>query len=932
MVRILRDGEWVDYGYARIPFDYVKALDESFDNAKIIVDNTINTPLLPSTILELENEHWYVNGDKCVYKASGNVEHTINLEELTQLLNDRFVEDCSFAPKRYTLKEGIERLLLLSNSDDIEIDYNIENGGVIDKNQTMKTFRFQDSNLFNALSQIFKSVGRFPRLLYTGRTKPFKLVFDNIGIKDYVKHNFSEITNIEVTKELSREANSSIVISNCKNIGSDSYVWYPSDTYGKRLYPNDFSVFIDNNNASFVFGSNVRDLKKIRIFPNVNMEIEVKRGSTTIVSSSTSIGATSDNNEIKGFLRTWVLGKITDTTISSSVRGQIQQEISTIINNLDNLYVEIENNSSGTYTTYDSDGYGTSSKFYLYEKKKYDLLSSNYSIFPDIVLNVKDKSLYWEQNGNYIKGFDKDFYKDGNKVATYTNVIADPSAGLTYDVDITIEYDFGLRNIAIAGYILPQTNIRLLTTNDNIENFSIIKQFNQSGKSIDYGATKKELQNYVDNMESKDIIVKGNYNNKEQIYDVGSILIDDLGNEDVVKYIITKESITNYGNGNYEVIYQLNEDYVRRSEYISADSDIRDYDIPISNLVKRTKVFKDKYIFSYVNKPLKDSYSNINMASGIFNYKLADVYEDLLLAGEYNIAFLDCGNGLEFSYPTLIQKTNDYNSCVISINIDDNFLIGQNVNSKYSSASKLEDALTQWDVNRLTNNNNKIYTPIRYTNENGWIEGMTIIFIKSSALSLYDSERFKYGGSSGNYSYSIQKLTYEYMPNATIMPYFDNYRSLYQFIDRSNQILHKIKIPQFVLKKDKYESLNINYEIEYDSDKNIELGRDLINYSALTGVPGRTSKIWLFDKEDYRYITKDTQLGQDYIEITPSNIWCYGQVADGNITFKLPNQIELDKYNIVIVNNEDNRFIMALNDHPFKTTNEFTIYLNTQKY
>lgn len=1021
MVKVLKNNQLVDFGQEQIPYDISKTKDETFNTCKIVVESDEKEPLEPSTFVNLDDEYWYVNGDKCVYRANNKSTHHINLIDITQVLNDRFVEDCKFAQNRYTYAKGIDRLLKLSNSTDIRVEYDyrfesaidytpttytkaededevnfpiytitnmkeddifqisgeyqMNDGGEIvtkpfsikveyntsngvftymtteetihiieffwynnvigltmkkykslhwggpdfnpiyvkitsislfssNRKEIMPTFQFEDTNLYNALESVCLALGVKPRLKYDNG---LVLHFVPIGANNVI-HKFSEIQDIEITKEYSREANAKNILSNCKNISGDEYVWFPSNNFGKALLPDDGGLQIQAyDKAVFKFNSNVRDIKKIRIFPLV----EIYHEQVKIFSGY------SDGNFFEN-----VVGSFVNNGLSRSKAIKYVSQMMSNFSEGEGIYVDVEEGKGqgvfyGQMYVHQDVGFEISATYNtaaLREKKKYDLLTHKH-VFDTFRLDEKEKSLYWEQNSDYIKGF------NGTVFTSFT--IFSISEG---DEIQALAY-FNKDQVRLSAYYLPQTDIRLVTENEN--NFDITKQFNQSGKMIDYYHTKKELQNYIDAMGSKDVIVTALYKNKNDIYNVGDVIYDD---ENDKKYIITNCSIKVLGGNMYDVIYQLNENYIRRSEYISADSDIRDYNIPITNLVTRQKTYKDKLVFSYK----QDVYNsrlpvyaamNVFLPSGLY-YINGAMDKPVNLSSTYDIAILKCKYAdhreTAFTIPTTIISSKKGNSKSININIPDNYIIGWNYFVSYNLQNTFEPFFKGWG---LLYTSGKYYTPIRYADLKGEIKEIELLLVKSSKIEKYDYEV-------GTYTSDAPYLSslYLIMPIGNLTTEDGETRDFYEI---SNKYVEDvIRLDNTEILKDRYETLSFTEEIEYVGANDIELGSALTqegNNELFYNRIEDNRLLRLYDKTKYPYIKDGIKFNDDYyIEIILDE---HNVIMDatGKITINLGQQVDLSKYNVVIINS-DKELIMALNNYSDETKQHIKLYLNGYKY
>lgn len=909
MIQIFKNGEWVDFGEERLPYTISKVKDETLDSCKIFTNNFITEPLTPTTALKVGGEYWYVDGDKTTRRGNKQTTHEISLIELTQMLNDRFVEDCKFAQDTYTVKQAMDRILKLSNSEDLSVALPFWL-----KDKIINQFEFKDTNLLNALVQIFKSLGYYPRVDYSNAYEtPFVIVFDTLDAQKTVVHNFSEIKDIEVIKELSRENNASQVISNIYNATPAEWVHYPDKYNGKLLYPVDYGTKLEQGDIGILhLPARIKDINTITIFPRFTITLSTRNYKNNSGATKT-LKLYGNKSTFFDDVKSWLDDNAKDTSFVSETTK------SAYVKNVEEIYGIFKQNfapylslQEGKFKQFD--GYdlqqgpiwwGGAVKnekeigLSFLEKKKYDLLSEQY-VFDDYRISEKEAIIYWEQGGNYIRGFDKETYKSYAGIFEY-NILGTGNYEGTYDgLYININADLSKDTVRLGVSYLPMDDLRVSIKN-SVSDYNIIKQYNQTYSMVDFGRATKDLENYINEMQSKDVVVRGVYTNKSHIFKVGTILRDDETNID---YVITKESIEVNGNNNYEVVYQLNEEYIRRSEFVGADSDIRDYDIPINNTLLRKKNFSKQVMFSY--NPSNITYAQVSPFHNLFQ-------KTGVQDRGYTTALLKCVYKDEtinyFTIPVTTYVSLNSASVYLSIKIDDNYIIGQTKKTTYTAPNILK-TITSMDLREWIDHSYEYYTPIRYTDLDGEIKDLEVWIFKGEELGIDG-----FG------------VVNEAMPMGNIR--VKNYNG--QPINLYNRVVglgtsFRLNMKDFL--KDRYEKLQIGYGVYYRGDNDIELAQDVVSAITNNGLGGVKENCYvkLYDKAKYKYIDEETYNdNKDNYDLKPtiSNI---SLINGKKLTITLDEEVDFEKYNIVICVGGTNSMLLALNNNKYGKTNEIIVY------
>lgn len=905
MAQILKNGVFVEFGQEQIPYTISKVKDETLDSCKIVLNNFEKKPLNPSTIMYLsDSDYWYVNRDKTISRSKGQVTHNIELVELTQIFNDRFVEDCSFGHSSYTLKEAMDRLFILSKTNDITIVY--PDGF---ENKRINQFVFKDTSLFNACVSIFKSVGKYPRLKYIpSNEKPITLIFDDLNANRDIVHNFSEIEDIEITRELSRNSNASTVISNIYNATSNEWLWYPNELFGKMLYPQNYGLTLNQGEeAEFLLPNGIKDLYRVRLFPKFKI--------TTTIQDVNGVGLASKTYETYGNASSFIddlektLKNYAEHTefINAQYKSTYLSNLNTIITELKKIdsfspYIDLFDGQISYIKGYKDGEQMLYNEYSVLEKKRYDLLVHKY-VFDSIIADKKEKTIYWEQGENYIKGFDQTVYLNVGNIFNY-NILGKLGSGFPDGLQVIISADVSKDDVRMSVNYLPIDDLKISVKNGT-RDFEITKQFNQSSTMVDFGRATKDLQNYIDEMESKDIIINSIHTSYDSIYNVGTVLRDD---EENIDYIITNSSINVNGNNLYSVIYQLNEEHTRRSEFVTADSDIRDYDIPLNNIVLRKKVFSNQIEFSYEDKgatnrknsAFKNLFVKTNTSTN--SYTLA----------MFKMTYKD-GSIEYYTTPITYYVSFNSNGAYLSVKIDDNYLIGQTKFTTYTYENTIKPILDKINIRDWFSMSQTTYTPIRYTDLDGEIKDIELILCIGDNL--------------GENNLGIATMALPF-GNINVQDEYGNAQSLYDAMQLSTNRIY-LKMSNFL--KDRYEKLHIGYGVYYRGDNDIEIGQDVVSSisNEALGEVRDDCFVRLYDKNTYPYITEEiyNKIKNNY-SIEPR----IDNVALGlGVSITFSENIDLSKYNIVICNGGGS-MLLALNNNKYGNTDKIQVYTYVYEY
>lgn len=254
------------------------------------------------------------------------------------------------------------------------------------------------------------------------------------------------------------------------------------------------------------------------------------------------------------------------------------------------------------------------------------------------------------------------WYKEGDNVIHLNDFFYDTSKNI-----------FGnLNHIMTAVYKVtytPLVNLRY----DLAEDYQI--QVNQVDSQVSSQAFGNYLNEYMKSLNKWDLILQCNYDNYEDVIEVGT-RVDD--------YIITSVGIKNRGL-EYTVIYQLNKNHIRKSDSIQAPQNIRkNIAIGLNETKDRMSMFVDKFILG--------SDVNIQEETNILGIDKELLFSPLLtkekdISKNPQIAYItfkstlkrDTGETEKYSVDRLCDITKDYfnNTLLFNLRYNDNAEAGK---------------------------------------------------------------------------------------------------------------------------------------------------------------------------------------------------------------------------------------------------------------
>lgn len=264
----------------------------------------------------------------------------------------------------------------------------------------------------------------------------------------------------------------------------------------------------------------------------------------------------------------------------------------------------------------------------------------------------------------------------------------------------------------------PLINFR----HDLAEDYQV--QVNQVDSQVSSEGFGNYLNQYLKSLNKWDLILQCNYDNYEDIIDVGT-RIDD--------YIITSVGIKNRGL-EYTVVYQLNKNHIRKSDSIQAPQNIRkNITIGLNATKDRMSMLVDKFYLSDA--------ADYGVSSDYLTLNLLNINKELLfsplLTSEKDIkknpqlAYItfkstlkkDTGETEEYSVDRLCDITKDYfnNTLIFNLRYNDNAEAGK---------TQIYDNEKDEQYNVISPASRQI--PILYTDYFGEAEKIDIILYQAS--------------------------------------------------------------------------------------------------------------------------------------------------------------------------------------------------------
>lgn len=492
---------------------------------------------------------------------------------------------------------------------------------------------------------------------------------------------------------------------------------------------------------------------------------------------------------------------------------------------------------------------------------------SNMSLKREIIdlSNIVYEKKQYNANNDVYDTRDAIWYEEGTNIIHLNNFYFRTDTGCFF----RIEYE-------------PLIGIRY----DEGKDYSTI--VNQVDGQVSEDRISKYLNDYLSSMNKTDIIISKTVEKWSDIIDVGTRIIDNDKN-----YIITNVSVVNRGF-EYDVIYQLNENHIRKNDSIIAPQNIRkDIEISYNGLTDRRSCFIQYYKLS-----LKDDIKTNNIKEFISKkclyYAFLKGYEiqspQLAKLRIYNV--YENGNGTKtlnyFDRLCNGSKSIINNTICFNLKYEDNAICG--------NKKELYPYVNPMSVNLATlKTSPKNQIPILYTDGFGEIK-----LFDMSLVSFYHNEL-------SNIESSIDvndfKQTNSYIDVTTNYP-------LTTGIDESTTT-YIATIKDIAYEKDMLDIFNYTIGFKIESDNQIILCKKFFENSGLIkGV-------------EIGYIsTNTTNVQENDLEFT-TGIEIDTATIDGNEITIVSRETITDEYKSIVLWDINKMPVMIINDADKLAENQF---------
>ena len=900
------------FGYYQSGFNFCLTIDETKDSAKILVLTRNPNILAPNTIVKLEgiNAWWCVKNDTMQRHNSERnylYEHTIELQGAFEIFNSRDLINCGFNVGHYSVGTFLIRLVSLSN---FELPISFDYGTSLSRTKVVDFLKtFENYTLASAIKEVLNGYNCVPKMVFNQNeqnqiTSATINIYSKSGLTDTPLEE-SVFNEVNAVDSIDRESYATKVISNIQNCVGRYPIKYPRISGACLVGDNGTITYDTAGQAKLLLPSKVYAVESITIYGALNIELSSSGHITRYITM------TPDDLTRKGEkARDEIVGWLEDYGLSTSTINGFISQWETYFNNIKTRgYRKIR--SGGYYDATDGTQHGdycninnrfSQTPAYL----KVYLNNERYAMNSD---NYEHYIISWKQGSNEIKGFD--FFQKaqgtfGNNFLTSfisasvstTFINGDESFTLTIGEDQNgsklslIDFRDGEGNNArdyphclFSVEYIPMTDIKFKT--DNKLGKEDTKLYNQNGKLVDSYAVSKLVNSYCKSIRDKELTRFGTYYDFNDIPKVGAR----VGN-----YVINNVSYDVYDNDNggflYKCQFSLNLYSACKSIMINANTNIRDYDCPQSNNIKRIQNYRDFVELSY------EQVSNI--APYLNKEKLIHIDTDYIGIKD-DLVFVMKATDDSFNNQG-DNNSNNYYYHLDHISFDlskqkkfvvdfyDNNIIG------YGNAH----AYKPFTLSNIFDRDKMVTIPISYVNtSNGELHGIELL------ASDEENAESNFGDTYISESVAIKYTIY----NKFLLNY-------------------SLKITEENYDKDGLEIPVFEYSCEINGDDNIEVADNFFEYEE-------NFDEFIAIARDYPITNENEELALISTTLYPINLTIEPYQTRITIRFTgtgLPASAKTN-WGIFARKGSSYRFLFALNNYPieYTQTNDLIVYINNYK-
>lgn len=893
-----------EFGKYQSGFNFCLTIDETKDSAKILVLTKSEDILAPSTIVRLEgiNAWWCVKKDtrQRHKNESGYLyEHTIELQGAFEILNSRDLINCGFNVDHYNVGQFLNRLVSLSSFKlPISFDYGTSLGStkVVD---FLKTF--ENYTLASAIKEFLNGYNCIPKMVFNQNaqnqiTSATIKIYSKSGLAD-TPLNESVFNEVSAVDNIDRESYGTKVISNIQNCVGRHAVRYPKIGATYPIGDNGQITYASASQCKIKLPSKIYEIESITFYPLVVVQMYGKDANHEIVSSNQYGFITPDDlsrqfNNFKSSFINIVLNSGGNQSDISNINElwkdfveQLHERLPTIKNG--GYWDAILEQPHGDYIEIEDLGRDDMKVYLNNERYAYNNDGKDNFI------------LSWKQGGNEIKGFEL-FEQAQRLVAGYDNVHIIGSGTLRFDFDnyylfinfsssmeaslIDNEFsiggtDFDLPRTLFSINYIPMADIKFKTDNDLDKEDT--KLYNQNGKLVDSYAVSKLVNSYCKSIRDKELVRFGTYYNFSDIPKVGARVGD---------YVINNVSYDVYDNDNggflYKCQFSLNLYSACKSTMINANTNIRDYDCPQSNNVKRIQNYRDFIELSYESNTYGNTYLDIDRIINISLDSIGINDNFVFVMSAYDTSFDNEGdNHSNYYYYHLDHISFDLSKQKkFVVDFGDNNIVGYG----YAHAYK------PFSLSNFFDRDKAITIPISYVNQFGEVEGLELLATDETTAE----------NNFGNIFISENVA----IPSSIYQNFESNYN---------------LKISEESYEKDGLEIPVFEYSCEISGDDNIEVADNFFEYEE-------SYEKFVAIKCSFPVTNENETIVSSYDKYD-----CDIENDSGKLRIKFTGtkpSTAIGHWGIYAKKGNKYRFLFALNDYPRNyENNEINVYINCYK-